>query len=140
MRLRPVLVSLMLAAVTATAMGVLTPPASALPSCLGMSVYFNGQDYYERPTTANNTRNTNCVLGVGNRGEPVRYLQSAMHRCYGQQITIDGLFGPQTRAALLNVQRFHRITADGVFGPQTSSVMAWPYYHYDNLCTWHSIR
>jgi hypothetical protein len=137
MRCRSALVSLMLAAGAAAGMVVLATPASALPTCLGMSVYHNGHDYYERPSTANNTLNISCVLGTGNRGEPVIYLQSALQRCYGQQIAVDGIFGQQTRNAVMNVQRLHRITVDGVFGPQTSLVMAWPYYHYDHLCTWH---
>lgn len=131
MRARAVLVAVIMAAgaIVATA-----PSASALPTCQGMSVWFDGFDQYERPTTANNTRNTNCVLGVGSQGMAVNYLQVALNVCYGQGLAGDGIFGPRTRQAVINVQRFHGIRADGVFGPQTSAVMFWPYYHYENRC------
>jgi Putative peptidoglycan binding domain len=134
MRFRSVIVSLVLAVGTTAGLVAMAPPAAALPTCLGMSVWNDGFDSYERPTTANNTRNINCVLGVGSRGEPVTYLQLALNRCYGQGIAVDNIFGPQTRGAVMNVQRFHGIRVDGVFGPQTNLVMFWPYYHYDDRC------
>ncbi|MGH8575085.1 MAG: peptidoglycan-binding domain-containing protein, partial [Gammaproteobacteria bacterium] len=113
MHFRSVAASLVLAAGIATGMVATATPASALPTCLGMSVYYDGFDTYERPTTANNTKNINCVLGVGSRGEPVVYLQLALRTCYGQPIAVDGIFGSQTRNAVMNVQRFHRIRIDG---------------------------
>lgn len=134
MRLRSIVVSLALTIGALGAAVVAAPSAAALPTCGGMSVWHDGFDYYERPTTANNTKNISCVLGVGSRSTAVTYLQSALRRCYGQAIAVDGIYGQQTRNAVINVQRFHRITADGVFGPQTNFVMFWPYYHYDNRC------
>lgn len=34
-------------------------------------------------------------------------------------VTWDGVFGPQTKAAVEQLQRTHHITADGIVGPQT---------------------
>lgn len=134
MRFRSVLTAVLTTAAALGGLAAVAQPAAALPTCLGMSVYSDSVDQYERPTTVDNSRNTNCVLGVGSRGEPVIYLQLALNRCYGQGIGVDGVYGTQTRNAVRNVQAFHRLTVDGVFGPQTSRVMFWPYYHYDDRC------
>ena len=36
----------------------------------------------------------------------------------------DGIFGPITRAALLNFQRLHGLEADGIIGPKTAKALA----------------
>jgi peptidoglycan hydrolase-like protein with peptidoglycan-binding domain len=46
--------------------------------------------------------------------------------CAGQDIAIDGDFGPQTEKAVKNVQAFFRITVDGVVG----SRQTWPIIDY----------
>ena len=132
MRVRLMLVIMGL--VAGTGMVVTASPASALPTCLGYSVYSNSVDVYERLTTSNNSRDINCVLGIGNRGYTVAYLQNALNTCYGQGLSVDGIYGTYTSRAVQNVQRFHGIRVDGVFGPQTNLVMFWPYYHYTNRC------
>lgn len=102
--------------------------AAALASCDNATDYDYGAYFYLKPTVGNDTGNTNCVLGRGNQGTGVFWLQQALWRCYGQNIARDGIFGPATQQAVRNAQRFHRIAVDGVFGPQTSRAMAWPKY------------
>lgn len=53
------------------------------------------------------------TLWFGSRGQVVRYLQ------YRLGIAVDGVFGPQTRAAVTAWQRAHGLAADGVAGPAT---------------------
>lgn len=134
MRLRSLLAGFVLVAGASTGLVATATPAAALPTCQGFSVYSDGFDQFLRLTTVSNSRNINCVLGVGNRGETVIHLQLTLSICYGQRITIDGIYGSQTAGAVRNVQRFHGITVDGTFGPQTNLVMFWRYYHYENRC------
>lgn len=37
----------------------------------------------------------------------------------GSRIALDGIFGPQTRHAVLNIQSYFGLTVDGIAGPQT---------------------
>lgn len=81
---------------------------------------------------------TNCTLRNGDNwhvargwgysieGSGVYAMQMSHCHCHGQNIAVDGYFGPGTEQALKNVQSALRITRDGIFGPQTSSRMAWP--------------
>jgi peptidoglycan hydrolase-like protein with peptidoglycan-binding domain len=48
----------------------------------------------------------------------VVYLQKLLRRD-SQNIAVDGDFGPKTRAAVINVQRFFRLVPDGIVGPKT---------------------
>jgi len=56
-------------------------------------------------------------------GDSGSYVRSAQGLCIarGQNITVDGIFGPNTRSAVLAIQRAHHVTADGIVGPVT-----WP--------------
>ena len=53
------------------------------------------------------------VLRQGNRGDEVRRLQQLLN------ISADGIFGPQTRRAVINFQRERGLTVDGIVGFQT---------------------
>jgi hypothetical protein len=63
------------------------------------------------------------ILRQGSQGPAVRDWQTALVIGAGQKIQIDGAFGPGTKAATVNLQRFFRIGADGIVGPQTRGVM-----------------
>lgn len=62
------------------------------------------------------------VLRQGSRGVWVVYLQKLLRRD-NQNIAVDGDFGPKTRAAVINVQRFFRLVPDGIVGPKTWGVL-----------------
>lgn len=49
----------------------------------------------------------------GSRGEDVKQIQLALH------LYPDGIFGPQTEAAVKEFQREHKLKVDGIVGPAT---------------------
>jgi hypothetical protein len=55
----------------------------------------------------------------GSTGPAVKRLQALLAANFGQSVTVDGNYGPQTSTGVLNVQRFFGLTADDVVGPQT---------------------
>jgi peptidoglycan hydrolase-like protein with peptidoglycan-binding domain len=69
----------------------------------------------------------NCVLREGSGDEEaILVLQSALVRCNGQSVGLDGDYGSETAQAVMNVQQQHGVTADGAYGPATLEVMGWP--------------
>ncbi|MFC9897719.1 peptidoglycan-binding protein [Nocardia sp. NPDC127579] len=70
----------------------------------------------------------NCTLREGNSGDAVKALQSTLWKCYGQNVSRDGQFGPRTKAALIHAQREAGAGADGIFGPETFGKLKWAYF------------
>ncbi|MFJ6411954.1 peptidoglycan-binding protein [Terribacillus saccharophilus] len=70
-------------------------------------------------TTANSGQQTTSVrypgsyIRTGSRGENVRRIQRALG------VTADGIFGPNTRQAVINFQRNNGLGVDGIVGPET---------------------
>ena len=68
-----------------------------------------------------------CVLREGSGdNEAILVLQTALARCNGQSVGVDGEYGAQTTQAVMNVQQQHGVPPDGAFGPATLEVMGWP--------------
>src|SRR5918999_132734 len=78
------------------------------------------------------------VLRLGRIGWDVAELQFLLAWHGFPSGTMDGAFGPRTRAAVVRLQRFAQIGVDGVVGPATLSVLwrrpprsplalAWPF-------------
>lgn len=61
------------------------------------------------------------VLQQGSKGPLVRSLQAKLNRFY--RLDVDGIFGPQTKRAVMAFQARHKMIADGVVGPQTWSAL-----------------
>jgi peptidoglycan hydrolase-like protein with peptidoglycan-binding domain len=57
-------------------------------------------------------------LKQGSRGHPVPALQYLL-RARGHLLTVDGIFGPKTEAAVEGFQTADQIRVDGIVGPQT---------------------
>lgn len=68
-------------------------------------------DLYEAP---------NRVLKEGAKGEDVKWMQWAINRS-GASCTVDGSFGPKTKAALKVAQGYWGLAKDGVCGPATQT-------------------
>ena len=60
------------------------------------------------------------VVKSGSNGHPIKSLQYLL-RARGQNVAVDGEFGPNTTAAVKTFQASHGLAADGIVGPQT-----WP--------------
>ena len=58
----------------------------------------------------------------GSQGHPVPALQYLL-RARGHPVTVDGIFGPKTEAAVRGFQTADQITVDGIVGPQTWSAL-----------------
>jgi peptidoglycan hydrolase-like protein with peptidoglycan-binding domain len=54
----------------------------------------------------------------GSQGHPVPALQYLL-RARGHPVTVDGIFGPKTEAAVEGFQIAGQIAVDGIVGPQT---------------------
>ncbi|MFP7477562.1 peptidoglycan-binding domain-containing protein [Terribacillus saccharophilus] len=59
------------------------------------------------------TRYPGSYIRTGSRGENVRRIQRALG------ITADGIFGPNTRQAVINFQRSNGLGVDGIVGRET---------------------
>lgn len=68
------------------------------------------------PVTAAST--STRTLRVGSVGEDVKWLQGALGG-----LTVDGSFGPKTKAALILFQTAHGLVADGIFGPRSRAAL-----------------
>jgi peptidoglycan hydrolase-like protein with peptidoglycan-binding domain len=58
------------------------------------------------------------VLSSGSEGRQVQLLQQALGG-----IKVDGIFGPETEAAVRSFQSSHGLTVDGIVGPLTSAAL-----------------
>jgi peptidoglycan hydrolase-like protein with peptidoglycan-binding domain len=59
------------------------------------------------------------TIGQGAIGTAVRRLQRALRRTPNHELALDGVFGPQTGAAVREFQREAGLAVDGIVGPQT---------------------
>jgi len=59
------------------------------------------------------------LIREGARGDYVQQIQTCLNRVNNAGLTTDGVFGPLTRAAVVNYQRANGLATDGVVGPIT---------------------
>jgi hypothetical protein len=59
-------------------------------------------------------------------GADVRAVQNALNQHNHAGLAIDGCYGPETSAAVLNWQRREHLQADGIVGPQTRTSLGLP--------------
>jgi peptidoglycan hydrolase-like protein with peptidoglycan-binding domain len=62
------------------------------------------------------------VVQNGSQGHPIRTLQFLL-RAHGHNLTVDGMFGPATEAAVKALQTSKGMTADGIMSAQTWSTL-----------------
>ncbi|MGH1563101.1 peptidoglycan-binding domain-containing protein [Mumia sp. DW29H23] len=120
-------------------------PASASPSCTKNLLTTTRSGWIVAVPAASSSTPLHCHLQQGYVGAAVRTLQNSIAWCYRGynetvlKITVDGNFGPKTKAALKRVQQIEGVTADGVYGPQTRDAMkhrqvAWEGDQDPNVC------
>lgn len=71
------------------------------------------------------------TVSRGDRGREVRAVQRLLGTV-GQRVSVDGLFGSRTRAAVVALQKEAGLERDGVVGPETWFILIWqdPHVHY----------
>jgi len=64
------------------------------------------------------------TINPGDQGEAVRCVQGALKDYAGKKdLVVDGYFGPKTKAAVQDLQRFYGLEADGYVGPLTGDAI-----------------
>ena len=75
------------------------------------------------PTPAHAASCTSYTYSYGGYSTCIRYIQDLLNfkasKGVNRRVAVDGAFGTQTRAAVIELQRWYRITADGIVGPVT---------------------
>jgi peptidoglycan hydrolase-like protein with peptidoglycan-binding domain len=97
-----------------TLIAIAAGPAAGLADASGTGGEATTTPAPEPPTTSEH----HIQLESGSEGRQVRILQHTLG------IAVDGVFGPQTEAAVRAFQAAHGLQADGVVGPQTSAALA----------------
>ncbi|GAA1552421.1 peptidoglycan-binding domain-containing protein [Kribbella lupini] len=114
--------------------------AAALEQCRSARLVPVGNGWGVPAPSVWESSSTRCNLMYGDDpqrgnerfGDPdtaIRTLQRNLNYCYGSKLTIDGVYGSNTRAIVKQVQKRHKLAADGIYGPQTRSAMNWRLYH-----------
>jgi peptidoglycan hydrolase-like protein with peptidoglycan-binding domain len=106
-----------------------TSGSDGLPTCDGVVVIDAASEPVRVPgdTDLFSSASSTCGMSVGRGDEDaVVVLQDALARCNREGVTVDGEYGPQTAAAVMDVQQRAGITADGEYGPATLQAMRWP--------------
>jgi uncharacterized protein YkwD len=73
--------------------------------------------HHKTAKPASSHRTAHKTLTVGSRGSLVALVQRLLH------ITSDGMFGPQTKAAVAGFQRTHHLKVTGKVGPSTLAAL-----------------
>ncbi len=89
-------------------------PAAGLADANGIAQPAAGPPSPEPPTTTEH----HVLLENGSEGRQVRLLQEKLG------ISADGVFGPETEAAVRTFQAAHGLEVDGIVGPRTSAALA----------------
>ncbi len=89
-------------------------PAAGLADANGVAQPASGPPAPEPPTTTEHY----VLLENGSEGRQVQLLQEKLG------IVADGVFGPQTEAAVRSFQGSHGLEVDGIVGPRTSAALA----------------
>ncbi|WP_199551691.1 peptidoglycan-binding domain-containing protein [Streptomyces sp. N35] len=76
--------------------------------------------------------NVNCQMYKGASHNGVKALQITLNRCYGRSLTEDGVFGNNTRTALIYAQGVEKIGTDGGYGTETRTNLEWAYQYSGN--------
>lgn len=65
-----------------------------------------------------------ATVRSGSTGGDVQTLQTMLNTVQGAGLTVDGIFGPRTEAAVLSFQSANGLAADGICGPRTWAALA----------------
>lgn len=84
---------------------------------IGSNTWLNPANYNTIPDKYNLTR----VLRKGSKGNDVKELQKKL------KVSVDGVFGNNTKNAVKKIQKSNKLTQDGVVGKNTAHALGWLY-------------
>ncbi len=65
------------------------------------------------------------ILKEGSKGDNVKIMQRALNKAMGAELLEDGIFGPNTKTAILAFQKSKKnLKADGIYGPNTHAELS----------------
>ncbi|SES00537.1 peptidoglycan-binding protein [Salisediminibacterium halotolerans] len=76
------------------------------------------------PNLGEASLSADTILNTGATGDDVRTVQEEMSDATSHSLAIDGIYGPNTREAVLTFQRDNGLQVDGIVGPETISAMS----------------
>ena len=74
--------------------------------------------FHDENEEVNPYKLTKRSLSIGCKGESVKWLQWQLNK-NGANLTIDGIFGKQTKLAVILFQKDHKLIQDGIAGSRT---------------------
>ncbi len=83
-----------------------------------MNAYQGTLDDFQAQVTTGASSGADPTLVEGDTGPAVQTLQTRLN-VWGAKLTVDGVFGPATLAAVKAFQAAQKLTVDGIVGPQT---------------------
>ncbi|MFE7895989.1 peptidoglycan-binding domain-containing protein [Streptomyces sp. NPDC057424] len=69
--------------------------------------------------------NIDCQMYKGANSSGVKALQITLNKCYGRSLAEDGIFGTNTKTALIYAQGQEKIGTDGGYGEETRNNIGW---------------
>ncbi len=78
------------------------------------------------PVVSRNVNSASCTLSIGDYNNvAVQLIQNVLRLCYGQNITVDNDYGPNTAAAVKRAQRQMGVAQTGVWDRDTTLASTW---------------
>lgn len=65
------------------------------------------------------------TLKLGSKGAEVKTLQTALNKACPYGLTVDGVFGKKTEAAVKDFQKHNDLSVDGIAGAKTWSKLGY---------------
>lgn len=96
--------------------------------------------YVEVPSGDPGRDEPRCIFNTGDSSAAVTSLQRALALCHDTPLTVTGTYDPATRSAVRHLQLRYGADVDGIYGPQTrAQVVEWPVFResdggFDGRC------
>ncbi|HEY3005869.1 MAG TPA: peptidoglycan-binding domain-containing protein [Kribbellaceae bacterium] len=103
-------------------------PGAYSPFCDDVHARYAGNGWWvdlPSATTRTGASHFGCYLEPGDNVWSVARLQINLRECYNASVTVSGVYGTQTRAAVARVQQLHGLAATGVYDPALMKAMRW---------------
>ncbi|MFB2839683.1 peptidoglycan-binding protein [Floridanema evergladense] len=100
-----------------------SPSTNTLPATPSTNTLPATPSTNSTPSLGQYSPNQAPILRVGSQGQAVRDVQALLNQQGLYRNAPDGIYGPQTRAAVRQFQQSQNLAVDGIVGPQTWGAM-----------------